>query len=114
MNATEFKGYWGEFLATALLKIKGYSIIAHRYKTACGEIDIIAKKRDVIVFVEVKARKSEEKCFVAITPKQLERVQRASEIFMRSHSQYFGKFSRFDVILVSDWSIPVHIENISI
>lgn len=113
MNWTEFKGYWGEFLATSILRIKGYRILAHRYKTFCGEIDIIAKRKDKIAFIEVKARKNEEKCFTAITQKQMHRVQNASQIFLKRNPQFQSCFFSYDVILIADWSFPIHIENIT-
>ena len=114
MNATEAKGYFGEFLAVCLLKIKGYRILAQRYKTVCGEIDIIARRGDIVAFIEVKSRKNIDKCYDAITNKQLKRIQRASEIFLRKNQQVSGCFSRYDVILVSDWKLPTHIENVSL
>lgn len=113
MRWTEFKGYYGEFLATFLLRVKGYRILAHRYKTFCGEIDIVAKKGDQIAFIEVKARKNEEKCLIAITQKQLLRVQRASQVFLKGNPQYQNSFIRYDVILVADWHLPIHIKNVT-
>lgn len=113
MNSTELKGYLGELLACIVLICKGFSIVARRYKTKYGEIDIIARKRDLLVFVEVKARKNDEKCFIAITPRQMKRIQNASQIFISRHSQYARFFTRYDVILVANWSFPLHIENIT-
>jgi putative endonuclease len=114
MNATEAKGYFGEFLAICLLKIKGYKILAQRYKTVCGEIDIIAQKNDIVAFIEVKSRKSIDKCYNAVTNKQLQRIQRTSEIFLRKNKKLSDCFSRYDVILISDWRLPIHIENVSL
>ncbi|MDR2646185.1 MAG: YraN family protein [Holosporaceae bacterium] len=113
MNTTEEKGYLGEFIAVCLLKLKGYRILARRYKTVCGEIDIIAQRNDVVIFVEVKCRKNIDKCYNAITAKQLRRIQRASGIFMNYHKNLERNFSRYDVILVANWKLPVHITNIS-
>ena len=113
MNQTECKGYFGEFLAALLLICKGYRILARRFKTPYGEIDIIAKKKNVIVFVEVKARKSMDKCFVAITQKQLHRIQNASEIYLSTKQQFANCDRRYDVILVANYSFPMHIENIT-
>jgi putative endonuclease len=50
------KGQWGEGLAAALLRLKGYRIEARNWRCALGEIDIVARDRDTLVFVEVKAR----------------------------------------------------------
>jgi putative endonuclease len=114
MNSTESKGYFGEIIAALLLKIKGYKILARRYKTICGEIDIIARKGDTIVFAEVKSRKTLDKCYNAVTDRQLRRIQRASEIFMGRNKNLRQNFTRYDVILISNWKFPEHIENVSI
>lgn len=113
MNFSEFKGYIGEWIACAILLFKGFSIVARRYKTKCGEIDIVAKKKKILIFVEVKARKNSEKCFVAITPKQMRRIQRASAIFVKNNPKYESFFARYDVILVANWTFPIHVENIT-
>lgn len=113
MNRTECKGYFGELIATLWLFCKGYRILARRFKTPYGEIDIIAKKRNIVVFVEVKARNSMDKCFIAITPKQLHRIQNASEIFMSIKKQFANCDRRYDVILIANASLPMHIENVT-
>jgi putative endonuclease len=113
VNTTEQKGYLGEFIAVCLLKLKGYRILARRYKTACGEIDIVAQKNDIIAFIEVKCRKSIDKCYNAVTAKQLRRIQRASGIFMSRRKNLEQKFIRYDVILIASWKLPVHVTNIS-
>ena len=88
MHKGEFRGYFGEFVAVILLWCKGYRILKHRYKWKGGEIDIIAKRKNKISFVEVKTRKSEEKCRVAITLQQLNRIRRTSQLFLKNRSHY--------------------------
>lgn len=110
---TKYKGYLGEIIAALFLFLKGFKILETRYKTPCGEIDIIAQKRDLIIFVEVKSRKNKEKCYTAITDKQLKRIQRASYIFLGKNPKFFLSTTRYDVILISNWSIPIHIENVT-
>ena len=112
MNHTELKGYCGEIFAELLLRIKGYTILERRYKTVCGEIDIIAKKNDYIVFVEVKSRNDFEKCYIALRTKQLQRIRNSSQIFINRNKKFVNCFSRFDVILIANWKFPKHIENI--
>lgn len=114
MNKDEFRGYLGECIATILLWCKGYHILKHRYKWKGGEIDIIAKRGKKISFVEVKTRKNEEKCYIAITPQQLHRIQKTSQVFLKHHPKYLNCDLSYDVILVADWHLPNHIENISI
>src|SRR5687767_9034487 len=50
----------GETLACTELERRGYAILARRYRTRFGEIDIVARDRETIVFVEVKARTGED------------------------------------------------------
>lgn len=112
MLKSEFRGYFGELIATILLWCKGYRILKHRYKWSGGEIDIIAKRRNKISFVEVKTRKSEEKCHIAITPHQLNRIRRTSLLFLKQNPEYLNCDLSYDVILVADWHLPRHIENV--
>ncbi len=114
MSITAKKGYLGELIAMALLIIKGYSIIKSRYKNKCGEIDIIARKKNTLVFVEVKSRKNAEKCYISITSQQMRRIHNASKVFVKLNSQYSECDYRYDVIFTPDWSMPIHIENVSI
>lgn len=111
---TKYKGYLGEIIAALFLFVKGFKILETRYKTKVGEIDIIAQKENLVVFVEVKSRKNEEKCYMAIKDKQLKRIQRASFIFLEKNPKLSLSDTRYDVILISNWSIPIHIENVSI
>lgn len=113
MNSKEIKGYFGEFFAIAFLVLKGYRIVSHRYKTRLGEIDIVATKGNTITFIEVKARNDYDKCFIAITSKQLRRVQNASVIFLENHRQFSEYNLRYDVILVANWNFPLHIKNVT-
>ena len=53
-------GHWGEDTAVEYLKKNGYEIIARNIRTPHGEIDLLARQADQLVFVEVKARTSEE------------------------------------------------------
>ena len=56
----KLKGQCGEDIASEVLKKKGYKILNRNYKNQIGEIDIIAKQKDTLVFVEVKTRSSEK------------------------------------------------------
>ncbi|MBO4405928.1 MAG: YraN family protein [Alphaproteobacteria bacterium] len=114
MRKTEFRGYFGEFVAMLLLLCKGYRILKHRYKLSGGEIDIVAKRGNKISFIEVKTRKSEEKCQIAITPRQLRRIRNTSQFFLKNNPKYLHCDLSYDVIFVVDWHLPQHIENISI
>ncbi|TIO58114.1 MAG: YraN family protein, partial [Mesorhizobium sp.] len=49
------RGHRGEWLAALALMLKGYRILARRHRTKLGEIDLIARRGDLVLFVEVKA-----------------------------------------------------------
>jgi len=67
-------GISAEGRAAALLMAKGYRILAKRFRTPQGEIDIVARKRDLLAFVEVKARASLDDAAYAVTPRQQQRI----------------------------------------
>jgi putative endonuclease len=97
----EQKGRWAELYARIFLQLKGYSILAKRFKTPLGEIDIVAAKRNTLVGVEVKARKSFDDGIWAITPYQQQRITRAIKIFLSRTPKWASANIRFDIILVT-------------
>lgn len=94
------KGNYGEDLAAAYLKRKWYKIIERNYRNKFGEIDIIARKKDTVVFVEVKSRSSDNfgTPAEAVDKRRQGRMCRAAQFYM------LGKYEklqvRFDVIEV--------------
>lgn len=102
------KGLWAEFLCAVVLTVKGYRLVAKRYNTAQGEIDIIALHGNNIVFVEVKARPSLAKAGEAISSQQKTRLKRAASAYLSGRSTLSHCSQRFDVMLVLPWSLPVH------
>ncbi len=95
------KGIWAEKIVFLLLMLKGYRVLATRYKRSVGEVDLIAKKGNVLVFCEVKARKTDQEAAESITLKQRQRITRAAEYFVSEHKSYHDHAMRFDAILVS-------------
>ena len=95
-------GLYSEFLARMYLRFHGYRILKSRYvigkNTNRAEIDIIAKRKNTIVFVEVKARKDVYTAWDAITPQQSARLRRAAETYL-IQNRWMGN-ARFDVIIV--------------
>ncbi len=102
-------GISAESRAAALLVIKGYRILARRYKSAAGEIDIVARRRGVIVFVEVKARRRYDDAAEAVTERQQRRIIGAAECWLAGRPQDAQGDVRFDVVLVTPGRIPRHI-----
>lgn len=107
-------GYWkglgAEFLAAWALRFKGYRILHRRYKNKWGEIDLIARRRDVLVFVEVKYRSSIRDGFEAIHPHQRRRIENASQIYLSSGIMKLFRI-RFDAIVVSRYGKVTHMED---
>lgn len=105
------KGLWSESLACLLLFLKGYRILARRYKTPVGEVDIVAKKNDTITFVEVKARRYKNDALEAISPRNRARVYRAAEYFLSQNPKASGLSMRFDAIIITKSFVPYHLIN---
>jgi Predicted endonuclease distantly related to archaeal Holliday junction resolvase len=106
--AAEKRGRWGEFLAAALLVLKGYRILGWRVKTKAGEIDLIVKSLSgLICFVEVKARPDAAAAAEAVTNRQRGRIVRAGALYLG------GKplAHRFDVVSVLPGRLPRHIKD---
>lgn len=106
-------GKWAEFLACCYLRWHGYRLVARnivvgRGSTA-GEIDIIARKRCCLIFIEVKKRQTLDKAAYAITAKQQQRIIRGAQSFLQKHPQYRGYDLRFDAVLIK---LPFSIRHI--
>ena len=100
-------GLFSEFIARNYLRIHGYQILESRYVTGKftgrAEIDIIAKRGDLILFVEVKNRKSIELGLDAILYEQHRRLRSAAEVYLRRKRLINN--ARFDVIVVNGLKI---------
>jgi putative endonuclease len=105
-------GLRAEFIARMYLRFHGYRILHNRYITGRhtnrAELDIIARRGNTIVFVEVKNRPSISDAWDAIALSQIVRLRRAGETYLINH-RWSGD-ARFDVIFVCGWRIR-HIKN---
>lgn len=114
MNRSEKLGRWGEAVAADFLTRKGYTLLAHNLRTAHGEIDLLARQGETLVFVEVKTRSTlafgypEE----AITPTKRAHLLAAAEACLAEHPEWQGNW-RIDVIAIyrPDPARPPHIEH---
>lgn len=104
-------GIDSEKLAAIYLRCKGYRIIAERYRNSQGEIDILAQKGDMVIAVEVKARKTLEECAETITPRKQQKIARAMELATSELAELAGRDIRFDVIWIAPRKWPHHIED---
>jgi putative endonuclease len=89
---------------------KGYRI-ARRWKTPFGEIDIVARRRRALVFVEVKARDRAEEAAEAVTERSKRRIVAAAELWLAHHPDDIEREIGFDVMLVAPGRMPQHIAN---
>lgn len=107
-------GRQGEEMAGMFLKKNGYIILECRYRCKLGEIDIIAKKNGVIVFIEVKTRRNTHFGLPAEAVgyrKQSKIIKTAWQYLLYSHNQQMPfRFDIIEVILSSPVTIN-HIEN---
>ena len=104
-------GLSAESRAAMFLIAKGYRIVARRWKTPFGEIDIIARRRRALVFVEVKARDRADEAAEAVTERTKRRIVAAAELWLAHHPDDNERDIRFDVILVAPGRMPQHIAN---
>lgn len=102
-------GHVSEYMAMVLLTFKGYRLLARRHKTPFGEIDLIAKKRQKIIFIEVKARKNKAYLIDALDNRQCRRIENAAQWYIERHSHYHSYHLRFDMMLVHGYRVPRHI-----
>jgi putative endonuclease len=103
-------GLSAESRAAAYLIAKGYRIVARRWRSPVGEIDIVARRRGVLVFVEVKARERLDDAAEAVIGRQQRRIVAAAQAWLARHPDDVNSNIRFDVVLVAPKSIPRHIQ----
>jgi putative endonuclease len=104
-------GLSAESRAAMLLVAKGYRIVARRWRTPLGEIDIVARRRGALVFVEVKARGTTDDAADAVTERGRQRIVAAAELWLAHNPQDAQREIRFDVMLVTPGKMPRHILN---
>lgn len=103
-------GRWSEYRAALALLLKGYRILALRYKTKAGEVDIVARRGDLVVFVEVKARRDLRAGVDAVGYEAERRIANAADHWLRRQSDATRLSLRHDIIVVRPWRWPTHFE----
>ena len=98
MSTARISGHWGEAMAADFLRSKRYEIVACNYHSRFGEIDLIAKNRKYVVFVEVKARRDDvyAQAREFVTGRKQERIRASAEIWLENHPTELQP--RFDVV----------------
>ena len=102
-------GLSAESRAAAFLMAKGYRILAKRFRTPHGEIDIVARRRNLIVFIKVKARASLDEAAYAVTPRQQQRIIDAAQGWLMAHPEHADFELRFDAMLIAPRRLPRHL-----
>jgi putative endonuclease len=98
-NRKQSLGRWGEEQAARFLAAKGYEILERNFRTEYGELDLIARTKDQLVFVEVKARSSARFGFPeeAVTPAKQQHILEAAQTYLQEHPEFEGDW-RVDVV----------------
>ena len=114
MNSKQ-TGAAGEERACKYLIEKGYEILERNWRTKTGEIDIIAKKAETLVFVEVKTlpQATVDMLSSVLNRQKLQSILKTSKRFLLNHRQYSNSYIRYDVIVLDMQGLPevYHIEN---
>jgi putative endonuclease len=101
-------GRRGEFLCALWLMAKGYRLVGFRLRTPQGEIDILARKGEVLAVVEVKRRRTLDEALAAVTPLQRDRLHRAAQALAARGSSRAASV-RLDLIALAPLRLPRHI-----
>lgn len=95
-------GNLGERMALKKIKDLGYKCIEKNYRCSLGEIDLIARDRDCLVFIEIKTRKGRSIGYAkeAVTPKKIRQISKVALAYMKANDCCDTK-ARFDVVAVN-------------
>ncbi len=104
-----WRGVVAEWLAALWMILKGYRILARRWKSPFGEIDLVAVRGNTLVFVEVKHRASLQAAQSSISSRQRKRVYRAAEAWISGQAYYHEHEIRFDLVFIVPGLWPRHI-----
>lgn len=105
----ERRGHAAEAFAALLLRLKGYGILARRFRTPVGEIDIVARRGRTIAFVEVKARGTTGAGLEAVTGTGRSRIAAAAQAYLARYPAASRMTLRFDVVVVAPRRWPRHL-----
>lgn len=110
-NARAHLGTQGEELVVIWLKQHGYTILARNFRARCGEIDIVARRGDVVSFVEVKRRSAHYfNLSEVITPSKQRKISQTARVFIARHPNLLCSY-RFDVAFIEKGTAIVYVEH---
>lgn len=111
---TYYKGLFTEYIAIVLLFFKGYKILARRYKTRYGEIDILTRKGKSIVAIEVKSRCNGILTTEYVSKKQLERIKNSLNFFIYKNEKYIDFNINVEIIIFNSYFRFKHFRNLEL
>ncbi|QRG08001.1 YraN family protein [Xanthobacter dioxanivorans] len=100
-RAAHDRGLAAEDRAAALLGARGFNILARRVRTKAGEIDLIARQGDLLVFCEVKLRAGLAEAAFSLLPRQRRRIAAAAAAYLAAHPELSALNMRFDAVLLA-------------
>ena len=103
-------GHRAEWVAMLWLIAKGYRLLARRYGVRGGEIDIVARRGQVVAFVEVKARPTRVEALDALTEHKRRRVERAAAVWLARNPWAVAFTLRGDAVLIAPRRWPKQVE----
>ncbi|WP_454915247.1 YraN family protein [Xanthobacter sediminis] len=104
-RAAHARGVAAEGQAARHLEAQGFSILARRARTKAGEIDLIARSGDLLVFCEVKQRGSLAAAAESLQARQQRRIAAAAEAWLAGRPELAGLEMRFDAILIAGHAV---------
>lgn len=107
----EQKGRRAENAAALWLQLKGYRILGRRIRTPACEIDLIATRKNLLTFVEVKFRSTETAALESVTPALRRRLEQAARIWVSGRPKLQAHLWRFDIMLITPGGLPRHIRD---
>jgi putative endonuclease len=102
------RGRFAEWLCLWHLRLRGWRILARGWRCPSGEIDILARRGQVLAIIEVKSRNELDAAASALSPRQRRRIARAAEAFLLSRPDLAPLELRFDLMLVAPLRMPRH------
>lgn len=100
-RAAHARGLQAEERAARLLEARGFAVLHRRLRTKAGEIDLIARIGDLLVFCEVKLRADLATAAESLQPRQRRRIAAAAAAFLAEHPELDGMNLRFDAVLLA-------------
>ncbi|WP_374449128.1 YraN family protein [Stella sp.] len=105
----ERRGRRAETWAAWLLRLKGYRILARRWRGRSGEIDLVARRGRTLAIVEVKLRQDRDRAAQAATGRGPARIGRAAAEYLAGRPDLHPLDVRFDLVLASPGRLPRHL-----